>query len=76
MRKYSIKEIKDLLKRVPKSPWHYCGEDDLDHWKIWSSDKKTGYVLVDEDSGVPPDPDFIEFVLNARAIIEDLITQL
>jgi hypothetical protein len=71
-----IKEIEDLLKRVPPSPWNYCNGDDFDHWEIWSSDPLEGYNMVQGDDGVPPDENFIEFVLKSRGIIEKLLSEV
>jgi len=40
---------------------------------LWSSDKIKGYAMVQDDSGVEPDKDFIEYVLKSREIIEKLL---
>ena len=71
-----IKYIQDLLDLVPKSPWYFSPGDDFDHWEIWSSDKETGCSMVQDDSDVPPDDAFIEFVLRSREIIERLLKEV
>lgn len=71
-----IREIERVLNLVPPCPWVYHEEDDLDHWMLWSDDPLHGYVMVDEDAGVPPDPGFIEYILKSREIIEKLLKEL
>lgn len=66
--------IKNLLKSVPRGPWHYYCGDDFDHWQIWSP--TDGITMVQDDSGVLPDTDFINFVLQARGIIEELLLEV
>jgi len=68
-------EIVRVLNLVPPLPWHFSDGDDLDHWELWSSDKHRGFHMVQDDSDVPPDPGFIEYVLNSRRIIESLLRE-
>jgi hypothetical protein len=71
-----IKEIERILSLVPPSTWHYREGDDFDHWELWSDDYLYGYHMVQDDSGVPPDAGFIEYVLASRSIIEDLLKEV
>lgn len=76
MDRQRIKEIETLLESVPKSPWNYSEGSEFDHWEIWSSHFLDGYSLVQDDSGVPPDACFINFVLQSRDIIEELLNEV
>ena len=76
MDKKRIGEIKELLNSVPKGPWHFNEGSDFDHWELWSSHEKDGCHMVQDDSGVPPDPDFINYVLKSRGIIEELLKEI
>ena len=68
MKENRIKEIKDRVASVPKGNWQYLEGDDFDHWQIYSHDYDI--AMVQDDSGVPPDENFINFILHAR---EDLL---
>lgn len=71
-----IKEFERVLHLVPPGPWHFHGGDDLDHWMLYSSHEKEGYHMVQEDSGVPPCPRFIEYVLKSRNVNERLLEEV
>ena len=68
-----LKQIEARLNNLPPVPWHFCHGDDFDHWMLWGED---GTAMVQDDSGVPPDDYFIEFVLNAPEDIKYLIKKL
>lgn len=76
MNEMRILEIKDLLKTIPRGPWNFSEGSDFDHWEIWSSHPIDNVSLVQDDSGAPPDKDFINFILQARAIIEELLGEI
>lgn len=69
-------KIKKLLSSVPKGPWHYRVGDENDHWELWSSDEKTGCVIVSDDSGVEPDEGFLIYLTKSREIIDRLMEEV
>lgn len=71
-----IQEIEKILTWVPPSPWCFSPGNDFDHWELWSDDMLHGYHMVHDDSGVPPDAGFIQYVLKSRSIIEDLLKEV
>lgn len=71
-----IEEIERILNLVPPAPWHFSSGDVFDHWELWSSDSLHGIHMVQDDSGVPPDEGFIEYVLQSRKIIEKLLKEV
>ncbi len=71
-----IKQIEELLEKVPPSPWHFSNGSVFDHWELWSDDPLHGYHMVQDDSGVPPDDGFIEYILRSREIIEMLLKEV
>ena len=71
-----IQEIEKILNLVPPGPWHFSNGDIFDHWELWSSHELKGYHMVQDDSGVPPDQAFIEYVLKSREIIETLLNEV
>ncbi len=71
-----IKEIERILNLVPPAPWCFSAGSEFDHWELWSDDMFYGYHMVQDDSGVPPDAGFIEYVLESRNIIEDLLKEV
>lgn len=74
--KERIKEIEIIINSVPPTPWYYCEGDEFDHWEIWSGDKVYGRHLVQDDEGVPPDEDFIKFILQSKDIIKELLEHI
>jgi|SRR5580700_5762944 hypothetical protein len=70
-----IKEIERILNLVPPSPWEFSSGNCFDHWELWSDDEFHGYHMVHDDSGVPPDEGFIEYVIKSREIIERLLNE-
>jgi hypothetical protein len=74
MKKQRIQQIRDLLASVPRTPWIYEEGTDLDHWELYSN--KDYIHMVQDDSGVPPDKDFINFVLQAKEIIQELLNEI
>lgn len=69
-----FEEINRILNLVPCTPWSYSEGDDFDHWELWSC--KECVHMVFDDSGVPPDKGFIEYVLKSREIIEMLLNEI
>jgi hypothetical protein len=71
-----IEEIKKRLNNFLDGRWSYCEGTDNDHWELTVENKEmTDMVwLVQDDSGVPPDRDFIEFILCAAADLRYLIS--
>lgn len=72
----NLQGIYSILSQVPPLPWHFSEGDDFDHWELYSSHPTKGYWMVQDDSGVPPDPGFITYVLCSRKIIEDLLKEV
>ncbi|NJL54194.1 hypothetical protein HC928_02760 [bacterium] len=66
-----INEIKGRIEKLPPTPWHYSDGDDFDHWQVWGDDC---VHLVQDDSGVLPDQDFIDFILHAKDDINYLLS--
>ncbi len=64
--KERIIEIENRIKKLPAPPWNYYAGDDFDHWELWGNDSTS---LIHDDSGVPPNKDFIDFILHA---VEDI----
>jgi hypothetical protein len=71
-----INEIERILNLVPPLPWHVSCGDDFDHWELWSSDPKKGCHMIQDDSGVEPSKEFLEYLVKSREIIEKLLQQL
>lgn len=69
-------EVHRILSLVPPLPWHISNGDDFDHWQLWSSHEKEGCHIVQDDSGVEPDPGFLEYLVKSREAIEYLLSEL
>lgn len=63
-----IAEMEKLLKDLPDAPWNFIHGND--HWELYGS---CYTYMVQDDSGVPPDPQFIEYVLKSREMMPVLL---
>jgi len=66
-----LAQVQARVDAVPPPPWTYAHGDDLDHWELWNSE--TGEHLVQDDSGVEPSTEFLEFISHARSDIPRLL---
>lgn len=67
----NLSDLKKLSDEATPGPWHGCVGDELDHWELYNPE--TGEHVVQDDSGVDPRAEDIEFICAARTYLPKLI---
>lgn len=67
-----LEEIEARLKAVPRGPWTYCQGSETDHWELWNDEES----IVQDDSGVDPSTEVLEYISNSPTDTALLISAL
>lgn len=68
-----IAKLKELEEKITPAPWKYSHGTTMDHWELWSNVEGDPVWEVQDDSGVEPSTEFLEFITQTRNALPTLL---
>lgn len=68
-----LKDLKAITEKVSPPPWKYRHGTTMDHWELWSDKDDDMVWEIQDDSGVEPSTEFLEFIATSRSAVPKLI---